>query len=278
MICAWEALLAILPVRLRSEMAKVDRDSLQELRLRRGKPMQMILYGKPRWTGLPISEPELQFVIQTASRYSPWAADGMSQGYVTAPGGHRIGIAGECVIKAGQVSGFRSVTSLCIRVARDVPGIAAKIPTDRGSVLILGAPGWGKTTLLRDLVRKVSQTVPIAVIDQRGEIFPAQAAYDTGKQTDVLTMCDKAAGVDMAIRTLSPQWVAVDEITSQSDCDAILRCGWCGVSMIATAHACSKDDLFRRRVYRPLVDTGIFETLVILHGDKSWHLERIGGG
>ena len=142
MICAWDRFLSVLPVWLRQEVR--EQTQLQELRLRQDMPPELIFKEKRLWLKQPVIRQDLSFVLNAASRYSPWTASSMAQGYVTAPGGHRIGICGEAVIKEGSVSGIREVTSLCLRVARDYPGIAEKAGKLPGSVLILGAPGWGK--------------------------------------------------------------------------------------------------------------------------------------
>ena len=92
---------------------------------------------------------------------------------------------------------------------------------------------------------------------------------------DVLTFCPKSEGIDMVLRTMGPNWIAVDEITSEEDCRALIRTGWCGVGLVATAHAADRQDLLRRKVYRPLVDTGLFSQLMILCADKTWRWERM---
>ena len=113
------------------------------------------------------------------------------------------------------------------------------------------------------------------MVEERGELFPAGTVFDRGKRTDVLTGCDKGTGIDMVLRTMGPSCIAVDEITSERDCQAMIRAGWCGVSMLATAHASSKMDLYNRTVYQPLVRSGIFETLLVMQRDKSWRKERM---
>ena len=180
----------------------------------------------------------------------------------------------------GVMTGIRSPTSLCLRVARDFPGIAARVPKTNASMLILGRPGAGKTTLLRDLIRQRSETLPgsVTVVDERGELFPKGEDgfyFPPGKRTDILTGCAKRDGIETALRTMGPSCIAVDEITAQADCDALLRAGWCGVTLLATAHASGRKDLFTRPVYRPLVESGLFNTLLILQQDKSWQLERM---
>lgn len=272
MRCAWESLMKILPPAIAAETDKRGSDTLQELRLRLGKPPELVPGGT---FGSPVTRQDLSFVVNTASRYSPWAAATAARGYITATGGHRIGLCGEVALKDGSITGIREPTSLCIRVARDFPGLAKPLGALEGNVLILGPPGSGKTTLLRDLIRQLSRTQCVCVVDERGELFPA--GFDTGDRTDVLSGSGKAEGITAVLRTMGPEVIAVDEITSAEDCQALTQAGWCGVRLLATAHAASAEDLYRRPVYRPLAEGGLFETLVILHADKSWRTERMMG-
>lgn len=257
-------LLAILPQRLRSE----DYSDALELRLRQGKAPAVVTGGGIRELPGPVEEQELRYVINAASRYSPWAAATMHDGYLTAPGGHRIGVCGD---SAGE--GLRSVTSLCIRIARDVRGIAAGLPR-KESLLILGPPGSGKTTLLRELIRQVSQSAQVSVVDERRELFPS--GFGTGGSTDVLTGVSKARGIDMVLRSMGPEVIAMDEVTSEEDCMALVRAARCGVRLLATAHADSVRDLHRRPVYRPLAELGLFARAAVLDRTKQWHLEEVG--
>lgn len=275
MICQWNSLLSILPLWMRSEVDRLGKNDLQELRLRQDKKGELILKSGEISLQRVITRDDLNFVINAASRYSPWTASTAAQGYITAQGGHRIGMCGECVMQSNTMTGIRNIRSLCIRVARDFPGIAHSVPKS-GSALILGPPGSGKTTLLRDIIRNRAETAAgsISVIDERGELFPP--GFSTGKRADVLTGCDKVHGVEIALKTMGPSCIAVDEITSKADCEALIQAGWCGVSLLASVHASCKEDLFARPVYAPLAESGIFDTLIILRPDKSWRLERMG--
>lgn len=256
-------LLAILPQRLRGR----DYSAVREIRLRLGKPPRLHTDAGLRDLDGTVGESDLNFVINAASRYSPWNAASLTEGYLTAPGGHRIGICGE-----GAGEGLRSITSLCIRIARDVTGIAAGLPVE-GSLLILGAPGTGKTTLLREYIRQISRTAAVSVVDERRELFPE--GFGRGGNTDVLTGVPKPRGIDMVLRAMSPEIIAMDEVTSSEDCAALIRAAWCGVRLIATAHASSIRDLRERTVYRPLVETGLFTRAAVLDRQNAWHLGEV---
>lgn len=273
MICGWKELLSILPGWLGREVDSFAGQAPQELRLRIGRPPRLLTgRGSVILPGLIRAE-DLSYCVNTASRYSPWAAATIREGFLTAPGGHRIGLCGEAVGTDAEFRGLRNYTSACIRIAADHPGISRKIIGLSGSVLIIGRPGSGKTTLLRDLIRQLSQKEVVAVIDQRRELFPP--CFPSGEQTDVLSGCEKDTAVDMLLRTMAPDTIAMDEITRPADCQALLRAAWCGVRLIATAHAADAAQLQRRAVYRPLVQGQVFEHLVILQPDKSCTVGRM---
>lgn len=280
MKCAWDAYVSLLPHWLREILTQSEAEKLLELRLRAGQQGELVLLGETRWTNRHVSLEDLRFCINAASRYSPWAAETIAQGYITAAGGHRIGICGEATVSGDTMKGIRIPRSLCLRVARDFPGIASKLSGLDGSTLIVGPPGSGKTTLLRDLIRGKSDLGQgsIAVIDERGELFPyanGTACFYAGRSTDILSGCPKLQGVEAVLRTMGPKIIAVDEITAEADCHALIHAGWCGVKLLATAHAHSGADLEKRPVYKPLVRTGLFENLVVLREDKSWTVERL---
>ncbi len=267
-------LLGILPVRLRQSLQSENLDDLEEIRLRRDKPAELVRAGRSVWLQEKLPEEDLQFCIQAASRYSPWSAGSTASGFLTAPGGHRIGLCGEVVCKDGAVTGVRKIHALCIRVAKDYPGIAASLRNLPGSILILGPPGSGKTTLMRDLIRQRSDKgMHIAVADERQELFPT-GAFPTGACTDIMTGCPKADALDMLLRTMGPECIALDEITAQTDCEALICASNCGVSLLATAHGASLEDLRCRPIYRKLMQMDIFDHFVQMRRDKSWYLER----
>ena len=273
MNCAWQELLAVLSPGIAKAVDKAGRNTVQEIRLRQGRPVELVCRDKCISLDIPVRQQDLDFCINVASRYSPWSAQTMEQGYITASGGHRIGICGEAVVKNGRMTGIRNVTSACIRVARDFPDVAKDAAGLRGSVLIIGPPGSGKTTLLRDLIRQISRQSQVGVVDERQELFPEY--IQGGERIDVLKNCSKQDGINVILRTMGPDCIAVDEITAETDCIALRQAGWCGVRLLATAHAGSISDLQSRPLYRPLLEESLFDHILVLNRNKLWREERI---
>ena len=276
MICQWQELLQILPVWLRGEVDKHKEKYVNEIRLRLHSPPEIICLNGTVVCHRNVSTEDLNYCLNIATKYSPWTSSSIREGFITASGGHRIGLCGECVYSDNHLKNINYLTSICIRVSKDFPGISDSLKNLKGSVLIIGKPGSGKTTLLRDLIRNISEKEYITVIDERRELFPLVAghfAYDRGLHTDILSGCKKSAGLEMAIRTMSPDAIAVDEITGLGDSAAVESAAWCGVRVLATAHAGCKAELYSRNVYQSLIKNNIFQTLIVLQKDKSWKQE-----
>lgn len=270
MKCAWKELLAIVPKGFRNEVDKQGREEGLELRMRLDKPLEIATDHGPVWLEKTVTEEDLRFVVNAASQYSPWAAATIARGYLTAAGGHRIGLCGEVYGSGGQTQGIRNVTSLNIRIARDYTGLVPQGLT--GNILVLGPPGSGKTTFLRDLARVKAQHHTVAVVDERGELFPK--GFQQGKRMDIMSGCAKPEGMMLALCTMGPEYIAVDEITQERDCQALLQASRCGVRLLATAHASDREDLMKRPVYRQLPELNVFQTLVVLDQRKTLRIEK----
>lgn len=259
--------------------------SVEELRLRRGYPMSVLLSeGERPVGGGAITEQDLRNVLEAASRASVHTVlEQARQGFITLRGGHRIGLCGTVNRSGGEIRSLRYLSSLSIRVARAVEGQANElIPqiVENGrfcSTLILGAPGSGKTTLLRELIRVLSDghgTRPfrVGLADERGEIaalWQGEPQFRVGRRTDILDGCPKAEGLLMLLRGMNPQILAVDEITHPDDAAALLEAAGCGAGLLATAHGESLSDLKQRPVYRTILGEGIFRRVIVLSCERG---------
>ena len=264
----WDAAAALLPEKLRhtaDRLSGPEKGRCEELRLRCGYPLMARLEGRERALGdAPVTEAELRAVLETATRSSFHAAQsGLSRGYITAPGGVRVGVCGTAVMSGTDTTGLRAISSLSLRIPRAVIGCADGIWKEItaggfSSLLILAPPGGGKTTLLREIVRRLSESgYVVSVADERGEIG-GNGGFDLGPHTDVLTGAPKALAAGMLLRAMNPAVIAMDEITDPEDAQALLRAVGCGVCLLATVHAAEIEDVRRRPNGRMLLEAGAF--------------------
>jgi len=278
-----EEIVGIFPTKIGNLLKdRINKEQVYELRIKIGKPILVYSkYGESIINYISTKE-DMKSIMQKVSNYSLYAyEEDIRQGFITIKGGHRIGIAGECVMEKGEVKTIRNISSVNIRICREVIGCSNKVMKYITSAykvyntIIISPPKCGKTTILRDIARNISSGMPslgvagkkVAVIDERSEIGACYFGIpqsDLGIRTDVLDNCLKREGLIMAIRSLSPEVLICDEIGTKGDIEALIMAFNSGVNIITTIHGFTIEDLYKRRVLSDLLDNEILERVIIL--------------
>jgi stage III sporulation protein AA len=273
------------PERLRPDWRRTEYNinTIREIRIRANMPIRITTDTEHR-TDITYSDRELDDIFKYLCHDSVYAYDyERRQGYMTLEGGHRVGFTGELTPTGDGEYIAKYVKYMNIRIAHEKIGIAKRVITyvyDKSplSTLIISPPGIGKTTLLRDIIRLISdgnynlQGCNIGVVDERGEIagaFRGSATLYVGERTDVITGGDKLKGIDILVRTFAPTAIAIDEIGRAQDAEAILRAKVSGCSVLATAHGRNIEDIRIKSELKKILDLGIFERFIILSADKN---------
>lgn len=266
--------------------SRLDTERVYEIRLRADKPVTVNYDGKFRFlSARGLSENasdavvctarEIDETVMRASRFSLYAEnDRIVKGYLTIAGGARIGVCGEVVGRGENPVTIKDFTSLCIRVPHEIEGAgkrafeAIKNGSSVYSALIVAPPAAGKTTVLRDVCRLISDETRLNVllVDERSEIAAVRngvAALDVGKTTDIVSNCDKSYAFSYGIRSMRPDVIVTDEL-SAIDCGAAESAVFGGVKVIATVHAPSLDYLRKKQGLEGLVAADVFDRYIVL--------------
>lgn len=264
-------------------------DEIQEIKLRTGKPLIVIYKGKEKMLSHKIvTREEIRETMEYISNYSLYAYEQeLKQGFITIEGGHRVGMAGQVTMEEGKIKNLKYISSINIRVSHEVKSCADRIfpyityNKQMYHTLLISPPRCGKTTLLRDMIRQVSdgnawvKGCTVGVVDERSELgscYLGNPQNDMGARTDILDRCPKADGMIMLIRSMAPQVIAVDEIGAKEDIYAIEYAMHCGCKMLATAHGDSMEELQKKPIFEGLIQKKRFERYVILSNRN-----RVGG-
>ena len=285
------------------EQADLDFDWLQEIRLRADRPLVIVERGREAFltetgnqTGdfrraWQVTAQELRETMEFVGKYSLYAyEDELKQGYLTLRGGHRVGVAGKTVLEGDKVKGIRYISCVNVRLSHEIPGCADSVlPYLYGEsgichTLIVSPPRCGKTTLLRDLVRQISngsekrRGYTVGVVDERSEIcgcYMGIPGNDVGIRTDVMDACPKAEGMMMLVRSMAPEVIAVDELGRYEDIHAIETVLYSGCRLLATVHGSELSDIQSKPLFQRLMTEQVFERYVIL--GNSFQNGRIKG-
>ncbi|MBO6229982.1 MAG: hypothetical protein J6O50_05395 [Ruminiclostridium sp.] len=267
-----------------------------EIRLRSGRPVIVETPSERHiCVGKTSSADELRACIKYFCDYSLYSAEReLAEGRMTLKGGHRAGFTGTAVIKGGEVTAIKDISSINLRIAAEHKGIAEKLMSltaferDLNGLLILGPPLSAKTTLLRDYARLLSAFARTSVIDENGEIaavYKGTAQNDLGMNCDVLDMFPKTEGIMRAVRFMSPEYLICDEVGGEYQ--QLAECAGKGVKLILSAHCGSMAEAARNRAVCALIDSGAVNYCALLGSGENigkvkglWRVDKsedIGG-
>ena len=268
--------LSFLPIRIFLKLKNIDK--LEEIRLRIGKKVNLRYIDEEVFLNEIITKLDVEEILENICKNSVYSYQNeIVNGFITIEGGHRVGITGSCVVEKGKIVNICNITSLNIRIAKQIKDDSIL------NTLIVSPPGMGKTTILKDLIRRISngdgfKSLNVSVVDERLELsanFDGTIQIDLGEKTDIITNICKDKGMKMLIRSMAPEVIVVDEIGTKEDVEAIKYAVTSGVKGIFTAHGDSFDNILLNPILKELINTGLIERLIFLSKVKKGCLDKV---
>ena len=258
-------------------------ETLEEIRIRVSKPIILKLANKEIIVEYIVTTQDILEIVEKITENSMYSyQQQICSGYITLKGGHRVGISGNVVMEENKVINVNYIYSLNFRIARQIIGVAEKVVNEVmkndeiSNTLIISKPGAGKTTILRDLIRIISKTKTVGVVDERGEIaamYKNEPQNDLGIKVDILSNISKSLGIKMLVRSMAPDVIVADEIGTKEDIEAIKYAVTSGVKGIFTAHANNMEDIKKSPILKELLDLNLIDKIIILDKNNRENIE-----
>ena len=290
-----EYILKCLPTQLAKLILEHNIQKLEEIRIRANKPVILKLRQVEIVLNYTITTNEIIGILQNICNNSIYTYQNqICNGFITLPGGNRVGIAGNVVIKDGQVSNISYIYSLNFRISHRINGASDNIlkyvlDTENNTIyntLIVSPPGAGKTTIIRDLAKRISNGIneinfrglDVSIIDERGEIAAMTKGIifnDVGIRTDVLDNVPKSLGIRMAVRSMAPKVIIADEIGNKDDVNIINYAICSGVKCIFTAHGSDMEDLLKNNEINKIINLQLFSKIIFLDEKQKGKIKNV---
>ena len=290
-----EYILKCLPTQLTKLILEHNIQKLEEIRIRVNKPVILKLGQVEIVLNYTITTNEIIGILQNICNNSIYTYQNqICNGFITLPGGNRVGIAGNVVIKDGQVSNISYIYSLNFRISHQINGASDNIlkyvlDTENNTIfntLIVSPPGAGKTTIIRDLAKRISNGIneinfrglDVSIIDERGEIAAMTKGItfnDVGIRTDVLDNVPKSIGIRMAVRSMAPKVIIADEIGNKDDVNIINYAICSGVKCIFTAHGSNMEDLLKNNEINKIINLQLFSKIIFLDDKQKGKIKNV---